>query len=509
MQDFTEKALEHCRSLYFSLVAACIVLLISIFTISSGKVARAIEDARRIIELSHAIENNEEILHALAKKRYDEAVSDRISTAPRTEIRSEVLFETHDKLGKINVRILPPKFVLSEISHYPFAKKPQYKYWNVDSEDSVLLRPPRTLGEFRAFWNEYFKSRRIYYFPMNRGTTSISPNLEIEAYLFTMNKPDGDTFAKLPAFYDDPIKKRLTIIDFPRSMQRLTSTHKERPRTEIEPQFDLLLRHISADDAVEISDTDGTKREVTPSQRSFFAILRANPHWELMQGFSQDQIDELKIQLKRQNPLSHPTEEEWARAAFLGQEAGDILIEATLPTQEIPVQYQVLFAQHVNADWMVGRFEHSFPEIQEIYGTNVDSLPLENVLSILEEEKARSGGSIQIFGLQIPNELIFKWGTMALVLFQCYFSLHLRNLYRRHAVQSAAGFPWVGVFPDMVSRLAFLMTAVGLPLLVAILSAKEERTLLSLATVSVSLLAGAAITWMHYKALTDANVRAG
>lgn len=136
-----------------------------------------------------------------------------------------------------------------------------------------------------------------------------------------------------------------------------------------------------------------------------------------MQNLNSEQLDALKIDIRRQSPFSHPTESAWKRAAFLGQESGDVLIEAQLRTQEIEVQYQRLFSRYVGAEWDVGSFSHNFPEINEIYKENVDDLKLDKVLGILELELQRSGGSVDIFGLSIPPEFIYNWGRHCF----CYF----------------------------------------------------------------------------------------
>lgn len=127
------------------------VLLTFMLTASSGKVSKAIDDVRGIIELTRGINANSEILHVLANERFEEAVANRVAEEPGSFGSYELLFEYGESNERVYATLSPPNFVLSEIADYPFQTQPQFRYSNIDSGDRITIRPPRLLGSFVSF----------------------------------------------------------------------------------------------------------------------------------------------------------------------------------------------------------------------------------------------------------------------------------------------------------------------------------------------------------------------
>ena len=77
-------------------------------------------------------------------------------------------------------------------------------------------------------------------------------------------------------------------------------------------------------------------------------------------------------------------------------------------------------------DWKNRSFESTFHELDSIT-KGYQNLNLYMIEKILEGEKKRSGGKLQIFGATLPIVIVREWGVLIILLIQFYFLLHLKG----------------------------------------------------------------------------------
>jgi hypothetical protein len=110
-----------------------------------------------------------------------------------------------------------------------------------------------------------------------------------------------------------------------------------------------------------------------------------------------------------------------------------------------------------------GDFDHSFPELA-VVTKNYRELPIKQVGEVLKSEIARSGDTVEAFGIKVPAQALRQWGTMILIGIQLYLSRHFLHLRRAHApgirsVKSA----WIGLYEDWISKIGTMLTATVFP----------------------------------------------
>src|SRR5713226_8632252 len=118
--------------------------------------------------------------------------------------------------------------------------------------------------------------------------------------------------------------------------------------------------------------------------------------------------------------------------------------------------------------WQMGHFDYTFRELDSVT-RELRDLRLDKVERILGSELARSGESIEFFGLKLPTTAI-RWGLLPVLVLQVYFWLHLRELARRAYGKSGPwGSAWIAFYEDGWARFVFVTTAFVLPPVVLIL----------------------------------------
>lgn len=459
-----EELIKHLRSIHFSLLLVSTLLLLAMLSTSKGEIRSAIEDAQGILKLQNLISEDPSLLKRLAHKRFDEIKSLSPAVEPEGDRYYEVLFESEGKPHKITLLARYPELLIKDRKSYYGELEPKRIYWNLDRGETVTISAPSTLGEFKEFWNFYNEERYIYYFPKER-THLDNNHFSITTYQFSSEDPGYAGHKKLHPFYDDPIKRRISFIEFPRSVVELPSLFEEKTYSgEYDGAFELLLRPLQDIDII----NEYTSHEYHIEQRTLFLVLRKNDNWQVVKNLTESEIDLWRLALRKKNPLSRPTELEWQRASFQGQLSEDILIEVTHRIEPVKINYQQYFSLVTGGDWISGDFNSTFSEIDSIAGKNLDSLSIENLINVLKSELKRSGDSTQIFGVNLPSETISTWGMIALIGLQIYFALHFRALFSIGLTRNDRKFPWIGLFCDRASRLTFISTASLLPAAVAV-----------------------------------------
>lgn len=459
-----KESIRHVRSIHFSLLMVSTLLLLTMLSVNKAEIRTAIEDAQGILKLQRLISEDSSLLKRLAQERFNEIKSLSPAVEPEGDQYYELLFETEGKPHKINLLARYPELLIKDRKSYYGESEPKYIYWNLDRGETVTISVPPTLGAFKEFWNFYNKERFIYYFPRERTATD-NHHFSIRTYQFSSEDPDKAEYIELHPFYDDPIRRRISLIDFPRSVIELPSLFKTKLYSgKYDGSFELLLRPLQDIDI----NNKYTTHEYNIDQRTLFLILRKNDNWQVIKNLTENEIDLWKLALRKKYPWSRPTDLEWQRASFQGQLSGDILIEITHRVEPVKINYQQYFSLAIGRGWVSGDFSSTFSEIDNIAGKNLDSLSIEKLINILKSELKRSGDSIQILGIKLQSETISIWGMIALIGLQLYFILHFRVLFSIGLTLDDEKFPWIGLFTDQSSRYIFIATASLLPASVAV-----------------------------------------
>lgn len=123
-------------------------------------------------------------------------------------------------------------------------------------------------------------------------------------------------------------------------------------------------------------------------------------------------------------------------------------------------------------------FDRLFPDLAKVT-TNLRSASAEDLERYLEEQARSSGAPISLLGMQIRRDLIEVWGVLLMLCVQLYFCMHYRALLRRLPENEELSFPWIGLYRDPVSTIAFLVS-IALPFCVCLILAfmpDEQSTL--------------------------------
>lgn len=158
--------------------------------------------------------------------------------------------------------------------------------------------------------------------------------------------------------------------------------------------------------------------------------------------------------------------------------------------------------------WSVGSgFARSFSELDKLT-TGLQDLEFEQIERLLTNEARRIGESFQIFGVQFQVGLVNRIGLVAIFTIHLYLGIHYQVLSQRLRDPSdlAWQFPWVGVYRSILSKIAFIVSAVLLPsLLCCIIGIRQWislglsfESLLSIAAGLTSIIIGVWISMITF-----------
>jgi hypothetical protein len=145
-------------------------------------------------------------------------------------------------------------------------------------------------------------------------------------------------------------------------------------------------------------------------------------------------------------------------------------ITIPLSYKQVEVNAQAICSRLFKNEPTPGRFDKSFPALKELTEFT-ESLPLDRLKQQLESEQERSREGFEIFGVKLPTELIGTWGILSLLVVQLYFWLHLLRFVKqaredRGNDASVSQIPWIGFYPEKITRFIFIFSSVGLPLII-------------------------------------------
>ncbi|HEV7666970.1 MAG TPA: hypothetical protein VGS22_00475 [Thermoanaerobaculia bacterium] len=145
---------------------------------------------------------------------------------------------------------------------------------------------------------------------------------------------------------------------------------------------------------------------------------------------------------------------------------GVALFDATLEKSEVPAGWQDQVAKAGMASWKPGNSSDTFPDLYELT-KGVDSMTIEQaarLLRNLERQAEAAQGRISIASVDLPGQLASTWGIAVVAAIQLYLCLHVlrfRDRQRKFKKPLAA---WIGLYPDIASRVTTTLTLCILPL---------------------------------------------
>jgi hypothetical protein len=143
-----------------------------------------------------------------------------------------------------------------------------------------------------------------------------------------------------------------------------------------------------------------------------------------------------------------------------------------LPVEQlgrVPVDFQKGLIEHAQAkglavNWRTGQFKESFRDLDQLT-QNYQDISFTNIEKILESEAARSGERLEVLGIKLPVDALRTWGVVIVLAIQLYFFLHIREFGKRLSIDNEAwGVAWVALYPGILESLVFLLSALLLPI---------------------------------------------
>ena len=108
--------------------------------------------------------------------------------------------------------------------------------------------------------------------------------------------------------------------------------------------------------------------------------------------------------------------------------------------------------------------ESVFPRLRSVWSLVADKAP-EEAKRVLLLEAERSRRRVSLLGVEIDTQMVIFAGPLLVVALFMSLLCHVRHLQRicQANTNLLCTFPWLPLFPDMVSRLISLLTVVLLP----------------------------------------------
>lgn len=131
----------------------------------------------------------------------------------------------------------------------------------------------------------------------------------------------------------------------------------------------------------------------------------------------------------------------------------------------INLQEEIIAA--IDTTWRTGSFSDTFRDIDSV-SQNLGSISLDDLEKHLYALRQQEGERLTLVGLEIPANVIHRYGPIFLLAVQCYFVLHYRKFASLLSMcDQARNFPWIGVYDDRPSRIVFIITVTVLPAVVS------------------------------------------
>lgn len=146
-----------------------------------------------------------------------------------------------------------------------------------------------------------------------------------------------------------------------------------------------------------------------------------------------------------------------------------VIISTEVATESYPISLKPLvIANGLGVGvWNSRAFSSVFPDLDEV-SKCLGSVSIPEFTRYLDQQVNNERGDTTVFGVSAPTSLVATFGLPLLVFAQLYLWLNLRSLVDRRRMSPEDGVwstvPWIALYDDWVSRAAFVLTAVALPL---------------------------------------------
>lgn len=414
---------KHLRFVHFSLVIACVTFSVFLSANKDEVSDRAIKDIDSIIQL---YEQPDGILSA--NDWFDDYVRDVIPKKLKTKLDIPTIIyvklpgvteESNDRKQKHDTKIEYKQYELILEQTYSLTDKSldtTLYPWSRVRDDDAIEFDPSTISKWAEFWDG-LQMKRIIFVPVNFPERVQQAVITAKHIDYIMRK------GKIDETYKTLYGEKDWTLDWP-------------------PVYEDIEYSLVADTALIAKS----------SRRLLLAPLSA----------------------------SDPARQLGATHAFMTRQPGsaellnsifseDILIpifRIPVKAKAISIDPQTYLSRHVGQDWIPGSFEKSFPALNSLT-QGLRGLPIEQTKTLLNNVKKQhklAEENIEVASIKIPAQLFSTWGTVIILGLQLYFLLHLRILRIRISPENEAwNYPWIALYPDLLSRLTYFVSVILFP----------------------------------------------
>lgn len=145
-----------------------------------------------------------------------------------------------------------------------------------------------------------------------------------------------------------------------------------------------------------------------------------------------------------------------------------LIVQCDCESRSPPLQKEL--AANINPSPPPGTYSASFPNLAKAT-TWIDQSPIDKLEKHLYDRAFTVGEKVDIFGAKISESAVASWGLVALGSVFTWFLVHLAKLasFSRASVSKAEPPAWIGLYDDLLSRVAFAITSFALPFAASVL----------------------------------------
>jgi len=146
-----------------------------------------------------------------------------------------------------------------------------------------------------------------------------------------------------------------------------------------------------------------------------------------------------------------------------------IVVPAKVESHSLQTSLRRWLAEEFHLPGAGTKFEETFRELDEIT-KDYQTLPFENAERIFKGELDRAGERVEFAGLRFPVDQISTWGGLIILVTQIYFWLHLRAFDRAFRKEKGVrpAVAWIALYPDRVARVVSITTVSVIPVAVIV-----------------------------------------
>lgn len=128
---------------------------------------------------------------------------------------------------------------------------------------------------------------------------------------------------------------------------------------------------------------------------------------------------------------------------------------------------QVKVSQALKIEWPTGLFAQSFPDLSKL-AASISSVTLEDLQKHISDLRASGSQTVDVFGANIPSDLLRTWGLFVLIAVQFYYYIHLKQFHKTFGSERLnPSFAWVACYSDRTARYAYISSVIFVPIATA------------------------------------------